>query len=66
MCPRNNRHAGKLPPLYCDTTQAIPEPKRFTVEKRCKRPNSKQPIDEKAAWTAAQWREWFALEFPKG
>jgi DNA invertase Pin-like site-specific DNA recombinase len=59
------KHAGKLPPPYCDTAHTIPEPRRFTVEKRRKRPNAKPVIDEKAAWTAEQWREWFALEFPK-
>jgi hypothetical protein len=56
------KHAGKLPPPYCDTAHTIPEPPRFTVEKRRKRPNAKPIIDEKAAWTAEQWREWFALE----
>ena len=59
------KHAGKLPPPYCDTAHTIPEPRRFTVEKRRKRPNAKPVIDEKAAWTAEQWREWFALEFPR-
>jgi hypothetical protein len=34
------------------------------VEKRRKCPNAKPVIDEKAAWTAEQWREWFALDFP--
>ena len=56
------KHAGKLPPPYCDVAHSIPEPSRFTVEKRRKRPNAKPIIDEKAAWTAEQWREWFALE----
>jgi hypothetical protein len=37
----------------------------ITVEKRRKRPNVKTVIDEKAAWTVEQWREWFALEYPK-
>ena len=59
------KHAGKLPPPYCDLAHTIPEPPRFTVEKRCNCPNAKPVIDEKAAWTAEQWREWFALEFPK-
>ncbi len=59
------KHAGKLPPPYCDTAHTIPEPRRFTVEKRRKRPNAKPVIDEKAAWSAEQWREWFALEFSK-
>jgi hypothetical protein len=56
------KHAGKLPPPYCDTAHTIPEPPRFTVEKRRKRPNAKPVIDEKAGWTAEQWREWFTLE----
>jgi putative DNA-invertase from lambdoid prophage Rac len=59
------KHAGKLPPPYCDTARTIPEPRRFTVEKRRKRPNAKPIIDEKAGWSAEQWREWFALEFSK-
>ena len=28
------KHAGKLPPPYCDTAHTIPETKLFTVEKR--------------------------------
>ncbi len=56
------KHAGKLPPPYCDTAHTIPETKLFTVEKRRKRPNAKPVIDEKAAWTAEQWREWFGVE----
>ena len=59
------KHAGKLPPPYCDTAHTIPEPPRFTVEKRRKRPNAKPIIDEKAAWTAEQWREWFAVEYAR-
>ncbi len=41
------KHSGKLPPPYCDTAHTIPEPPRFTVEKRHKRPNAKPVIDEK-------------------
>jgi putative DNA-invertase from lambdoid prophage Rac len=59
------KHAGKLPPPYCDAARTIPEPSRFTVEKRHKRPNSKPVMDERASWTAEQWREWYASEFPK-
>ncbi len=47
------KHAGKLPPPYCDTAHTIPETSRFTVEKRRKRPNAKPIIDEKAAWGAS-------------
>jgi hypothetical protein len=59
------KHKGELPPPYCDSAHTIPEPRRFTIEKRRKRPSAKLVIDEKAGWTAEQWREWFALEFPK-
>ncbi len=54
--------AGRTARDILDTLEKSPEPVRFTVEKRRKRPNAKPVIDEKAAWTAEQWREWFALE----
>ena len=60
------KHRGELPSPYGAVAATIPECPRFTVEKRAKKSNGAKPVvDEKAAWTAEQWREWFALEFPK-
>jgi len=58
------KHNGELPPPYCEVATTIPECPGFTVEKRAKKPNGKPAVNEKAAWTADQWRNWFALEFP--
>lgn len=56
------KHAGKLPPPYCDMAKLIPEGSRFTVGIRPKRMAPKIAVNPKAAWTAEQWAEWAAIE----
>ncbi len=57
--PENTRQTLLIAGMDC-----LREPRRFTIEKRRKRPGVKPVIEERAGWTAEQWREWFALEFP--
>lgn len=55
------KHAGKLPPPYCEIAATIPEYRSFRVEPQPKRVKPK--VDEKLTWTAEQWREFYLTEW---
>jgi hypothetical protein len=57
------KHKGILPPPFNELAKLCRERKTFTVEKRYRTPPPpKAVVDDKATWTAEQWREWNAIE----
>jgi DNA invertase Pin-like site-specific DNA recombinase len=55
------KHAGKLPPPYCDLAALAKEGKRFSVKpRRIIRKHVKPPAEEvdHSNWTAEEWSEW--------